>query len=205
MEFNELIQERFSCRALSDAELPHAAMDRIIEAARVAPTAVNKQPFKIWAIESPEASAKIAETTNYTFGAGASSSSSAASVKRRGYAPTMDGTSPTWMPQSSQPTSCSRFTTRVCAQHGSDISTRPNSKRHSLRWRTTTSSPSSPSATQPKRASPPRATHSVRLLWRLWKYCRSAPHTQKPPAAAGDFCIRIGISYFVKPNARLPG
>ena len=70
MEFNELIQERFSCRALSDAELPHAAMDRIIEAARVAPTAVNKQPFKIWAIESPEARAKIAETTNYTFGAG---------------------------------------------------------------------------------------------------------------------------------------
>ena len=70
MEFNELIQERFSCRALSDAELPHAAMDRIIEAARVAPTAVNKQPFKIWAIESPEARAKIAEATNYTFGAG---------------------------------------------------------------------------------------------------------------------------------------
>ena len=55
MEFNELIQERFSCRALSDAEIPHAAMDRIIEAARVAPTAVNKQPFKIWAVESPEA------------------------------------------------------------------------------------------------------------------------------------------------------
>ena len=70
MEFNELIQERFSCRALSDAEIPHAAMDRIIEAARIAPTAVNKQPFKIWAVESPEARAKIAETTNYTFGAG---------------------------------------------------------------------------------------------------------------------------------------
>ena len=70
MEFNELIQERFSCRALSDAEIPHAAMDRIIEAARVAPTAVNKQPFKIWAVESPEARARLAETTNYTFGAG---------------------------------------------------------------------------------------------------------------------------------------
>ena len=42
MEFNELIQDRFSCRALSDVEIPHEAMDRIIEAARVAPTAVNK-------------------------------------------------------------------------------------------------------------------------------------------------------------------
>ena len=70
MEFNELVQERFSCRALSNREIPHDALDRIFEAARVAPTAVNKQPFKIWAIESPEARARIAETTNYTFGAG---------------------------------------------------------------------------------------------------------------------------------------
>ena len=70
MEFNELIQDRFSCRSLSDGEIPHDALNRIFEAARVAPTAVNKQPFKVWAVESPEARAKLAETTNYTFGAG---------------------------------------------------------------------------------------------------------------------------------------
>ena len=70
MEFNELIRERFSCRALSDREIPHESMNRIFEAARLAPTAVNKQPFKIWAIESPDARAKLAETTSYTFGAG---------------------------------------------------------------------------------------------------------------------------------------
>ena len=70
MEFNELIRERFSCRALSDKEIPHEALDRIFEAARLAPTAVNKQPFKVWAVESPDARAKLAETTNYTFGAG---------------------------------------------------------------------------------------------------------------------------------------
>ena len=70
MEFNELIQDRFSCRALSDREIPHESLDHIFEAARVAPTAVNKQPFKIWAVESPEARATLAETTNYTFGAG---------------------------------------------------------------------------------------------------------------------------------------
>ena len=68
MEFNELIRERFSCRALSDREIPHESMNRIFEAARLAPTAVNKQPF--WAIESPDARAKLAETTSYTFGAG---------------------------------------------------------------------------------------------------------------------------------------
>ena len=70
MEFNELIRDRFSCRALSDKEIPHDVLGRIFEAARLAPTAVNKQPFKIWAVESPFARAKIAETTNYTFGAG---------------------------------------------------------------------------------------------------------------------------------------
>ena len=70
MEFNELIRERFSCRALSDKEIPHESMNRIFEAARLAPTAVNKQPFKIWAIESPDARAKLAETTGFTFGAG---------------------------------------------------------------------------------------------------------------------------------------
>ena len=70
MEFNELIRERFSCRSLSDREIPHESMNRIFEAARLAPTAVNKQPFKVWAIESPDARAKLAETTSYTFGAG---------------------------------------------------------------------------------------------------------------------------------------
>ena len=70
MEFNELIRERFSCRALSDKEIPHESMNRIFEAARLAPTAVNKQPFKVWAIQSPSACAKLAEATNYTFGAG---------------------------------------------------------------------------------------------------------------------------------------
>lgn len=70
MEFNKLIQERFSCRFLSDAEIPHEALDRILDAARVAPTAVNKQPFKIWVVKSPDARAKLSETTKYTFGAG---------------------------------------------------------------------------------------------------------------------------------------
>ena len=59
MEFNELIRDRFSCRALSDREIPHDVLGRIFEAARLAPTAVNKQPFKVWAIQSPAARAKL--------------------------------------------------------------------------------------------------------------------------------------------------
>ena len=124
MEFNELIQDRFSCRALSDREIPREALDRILEAARVAPTAVNKQPFKIWAVESPEARAKLAETTNYTFGAGVflvvGGKYEDAWVRQydgRNFAD-VD-------PPSSRPTSCSPFTTRDCARHGSVTLTRP--------------------------------------------------------------------------------
>lgn len=50
MEFNELIKERFSCRALLDRAIPRDVTERIFEAARLAPTAVNKQPFKVWAV-----------------------------------------------------------------------------------------------------------------------------------------------------------
>ena len=166
MEFNELIRERFSCRSLSDRDIPHEALDRIFEAARLAPTAVNKQPFKIWAVESPEARAKLSETTNYTFGAGVflvvGGKNEDAWVRQ------YDG-------RSFADVDAAIVATHIMlaihneglrSTHGSDISTRPNSKRHSLRWQTTTSSPSSPSATRPKRASPPRAIRSAKLQWK---------------------------------------
>ena len=70
MEFNELIRARFSCRALSDKAIPQEALHRILEAARLEPTAVNKQPFKVWVAQSADACERLAETTNYTFGAG---------------------------------------------------------------------------------------------------------------------------------------
>ena len=70
MEFNELIRARFSCRALSDKAISQETLHRILEAARLAPTAVNKQPFKVWVAQSADACERLAETTNYTFGAG---------------------------------------------------------------------------------------------------------------------------------------
>ena len=42
-------------------------IDKIIESAIVAPTAVNYQPFKIWIIRTPEDIEKVAQTTPYTF------------------------------------------------------------------------------------------------------------------------------------------
>ena len=69
MEFNELIKERFSCRALTDRTVEPEKLTRILEAGNYAPTAVNNQPFRIWQVESSESVEKIKSVTNYTFGA----------------------------------------------------------------------------------------------------------------------------------------
>mgnify|MGYP000577633721 CR=1 FL=1 len=55
MEFNELIRDRFSCRALSDREIPHDVLGRIFEAARLAPTSVKRRGSPLRVIRSARA------------------------------------------------------------------------------------------------------------------------------------------------------
>ena len=47
MEFEKLIRERYSVRKFSAEQVSKADLAAILEAARVAPTAVNKQPFRL--------------------------------------------------------------------------------------------------------------------------------------------------------------
>ncbi len=47
MEFFELIERRYSVRAYRADEIPEALLARVLEAARLAPTAANRQPFQI--------------------------------------------------------------------------------------------------------------------------------------------------------------
>lgn len=47
MEFLELAQKRFSCRKFTEEKVEDEKLDKIIKAAILAPTAVNKQPFFI--------------------------------------------------------------------------------------------------------------------------------------------------------------
>lgn len=50
MEFQKLAENRYSCRQFSDRKVEPDLIMQIVEAANQAPTAVNKQPFKIfWA------------------------------------------------------------------------------------------------------------------------------------------------------------
>ena len=67
--FLTLAKERYSCRTFKDTPLTEEQVAQILEAARVAPTAANKQPVHVWAVTQPEALSKLKEATPYTYGA----------------------------------------------------------------------------------------------------------------------------------------
>ena len=63
MNFLELASARHSCREYTEKMVEEEKLDLLIKAARLAPTAKNKQPFKLYIARSPEALAKIDEIT----------------------------------------------------------------------------------------------------------------------------------------------
>lgn len=69
MDFIELARQRWSCRSFSDQPVEPEKIGQIVEAARLAPTAVNFQPVHVWVLKSPEALEKIKQTTHSYFGA----------------------------------------------------------------------------------------------------------------------------------------
>lgn len=66
-EFLRLTKERYSCRSFSDQKVEPEKIKKILEAGLDAPTAVNKQPVKIWVIESDEALQKTYSCTKFPF------------------------------------------------------------------------------------------------------------------------------------------
>ena len=60
-DFMELALRRQSCRGFSDRAVEHEKLEQIIEAAHLAPSACNSQPWSFAVAESPEAVAQIAE------------------------------------------------------------------------------------------------------------------------------------------------
>ncbi|MBP8851219.1 MAG: nitroreductase family protein [Breznakibacter sp.] len=61
MEFSKLIHERYSVRNYSSAQVPKDEIIKIVNAAIAAPTAANKQPFKIVVVDDPTLVASIKE------------------------------------------------------------------------------------------------------------------------------------------------
>ena len=52
MEFNDLITERYSVRAYKPDAVEDEKLRRVLEAARMAPTAANRQPFRLVVIHT---------------------------------------------------------------------------------------------------------------------------------------------------------
>ena len=69
MDFDAVIQKRYSCRAFSSRAVEEEKVARILEAGRIAPTAVNKQPVHVWAVSSPDALEAIKGVTRSNYGA----------------------------------------------------------------------------------------------------------------------------------------
>ncbi len=60
MDFYELARTRQSDRKYADKPIPREVTERILEAARLAPSATNSQPWKFVAVDDPEIKKEIA-------------------------------------------------------------------------------------------------------------------------------------------------
>jgi nitroreductase len=69
MEFENIIRKRTSVRKFSDKDLENEKLDKILEAGRLAPTAKNNQPFKIYVVNSEEGLLKIDNASRCRYGA----------------------------------------------------------------------------------------------------------------------------------------
>ena len=69
MTFLELAKARYSVRAYSNAPIEEEKLNLILEAGRIAPTACNNQPQRIYVARSEEARKKLASVCKCTFDA----------------------------------------------------------------------------------------------------------------------------------------
>ncbi|MBQ7797184.1 MAG: nitroreductase family protein [Lachnospiraceae bacterium] len=69
MSFFDLVKERYSVRNFADRPVEEEKLYQILEAGRLAPTAMNEQPQRIFVLKSPEALAKVRKVTRMTYNA----------------------------------------------------------------------------------------------------------------------------------------
>lgn len=69
MEFEKVIRERKATRKFSSKEVEKEKLNKILEAGRLAPTAKNNQPFKIFVINSVDGIKKVDKCSPCRYGA----------------------------------------------------------------------------------------------------------------------------------------
>ena len=64
MNMLELSRQRFSARKFTDQKVSPSDLDYLLECARLAPSAVNRQPWRFVVVESEEAKARLRQVYN---------------------------------------------------------------------------------------------------------------------------------------------
>ena len=67
MNFSDLVKQRYSVRKYDSRPVEPEKLAAILEAGRLAPTAVNYQPQKIYVVKSPAVMQKLAATSSMRF------------------------------------------------------------------------------------------------------------------------------------------
>ena len=62
--FLDLVSRRYSCRSYQSAEVPQEKLDYIMECVRLAPSAVNRQPWRFRIVSSDADRAKLCQCYN---------------------------------------------------------------------------------------------------------------------------------------------
>lgn len=71
MNFEKYMEERFSCRSFSEKEVEPDILKKVANIALKAPSARNKQPWKVYIFSGEKALKDLAQATNCTFNANA--------------------------------------------------------------------------------------------------------------------------------------
>ena len=66
--FMRILESRYSCHSFTDYPVPDSKLQMILEAGRLAPSAKNCQPVRIWVVRSEEALARL-RTVHPCYGA----------------------------------------------------------------------------------------------------------------------------------------
>lgn len=69
MSFEEIVRDRYSCKQFKSEQISRQQLDAILEAGRLAPTAVNFQEQRVYVVQSEEGLAKIDRQTRCRYGA----------------------------------------------------------------------------------------------------------------------------------------
>ena len=69
MDFNELLEKRYAVRSYKDKEVEYEKIEKILDAGRIAPTAINAQPQRFLVLKTEEALSKFDEVSRMRYGA----------------------------------------------------------------------------------------------------------------------------------------